>query len=86
MRKRRATSASHPDEYDGVLFAARVTAGRSVLGWIQTALGKKTAITQRAVHRIKSGAVRSRKATMVLIDKAFDEAGLKFGSKRMRLR
>jgi predicted transcriptional regulator len=78
MRKRRTTSASHPDEHDRVLFAARVRAGRAVLGGTQTALGKKTAITQRAVHRIEAGAVQSRIATMVRIDKTFNEAGLKF--------
>jgi ribosome-binding protein aMBF1 (putative translation factor) len=78
MGKPRATSAAHPDESEGVLFAARVRAGRAVLGWSQTALGKKTAITQRAIHRIEAGAVQSRKATMVRIDKAFDKAGLKF--------
>jgi predicted transcriptional regulator len=78
MRKRRTTSASHADEHDQALFAARVRAGRAVLGWSQTALGKKTAVTQRAIHRIEAGAVRSRKATMVRIDKAFDKAGLKF--------
>jgi predicted transcriptional regulator len=61
-----------------VLFAARVRAGRAVLGWTQAALGKKTAITQRAVHRIEAGAVQSRTATMVRIDKTFNEAGLKF--------
>jgi len=32
----------------------------------------------RAVHRIEAGAVRSRIATMVRIDKTFNEAGLKF--------
>jgi DNA-binding XRE family transcriptional regulator len=78
MRRRRATSASHADEYDRALFAARVRAGRAVLGWSQTALGKKAGITQRAVHRIEAGAVQSREATTARIDKAFNEAGLEF--------
>jgi ribosome-binding protein aMBF1 (putative translation factor) len=78
MRKRNVTSASHPDEHDREVFAARVRAGRAILGWSQTALGKKARITQRAVHRIEIGAVQSREATVARIDKAFNEAGLTF--------
>jgi ribosome-binding protein aMBF1 (putative translation factor) len=51
MRKRRATSASHPDEHERVLFAARVRAARAVLGWSQTELARRTAVTQRAMGR-----------------------------------
>lgn len=78
MPKRRATSATHPAKHDQELFAARVRAGRAVLGWSQTALGKKAAITQRGVHCIEVGSVQSREATMARIDKAFNEAGLTF--------
>jgi DNA-binding XRE family transcriptional regulator len=67
-----------PAEADRVAFAARVRAGRAVLGWSQTALAKKAAITQRAVHRIEKGAVRPRQATVLQIDRAFNEGGLKF--------
>jgi DNA-binding XRE family transcriptional regulator len=77
MRKRTERS-SRPDEPGRVLFAARVRAGRAVPGWTQTALCKKTSITQRAVHGIEAGAVQSRIATVVRVDKTFNEAGLKF--------
>lgn len=40
------------------LFAAQIRAGLAVLGWSQTDLGERTAVTQRAIYRIEDGATQ----------------------------
>ena len=78
MRKRKATSASHPDERDWVLFAARVRAARAVLGWSQTELARRTAVTQRAIYCIEQNIVQPRMQTEERIIEVFTDAGLRF--------
>jgi predicted transcriptional regulator len=63
---------------DLVQFAAEVRAGRAVLGWSQTELATRTAVTQRAIHRIEQNMVRPRKQTEERIIEAFAEAGVRF--------
>jgi predicted transcriptional regulator len=53
-------------------------AGRAVLGWSQTELGKKARVTQRAIYRLEKAAVRARHLTQVRINKAFEDAGIGF--------
>ena len=48
---------------DLVQFAAEIRAGRAVLGWSQTELAKRTAVTQRAIYCIEQNNVRPRTQT-----------------------
>jgi ribosome-binding protein aMBF1 (putative translation factor) len=61
-------------------FAAKIRAGRAVLGWSQTELGKRIGITQRAIYRIEDGATVPRQLTRLRIEKAFNDAGIEFVS------
>jgi predicted transcriptional regulator len=61
-----------------VQFAAEVRAARAVLGWSQTELAKRTAVTQRAIYCIEQNVVQPRKQTEERIIEAFTDAGLRF--------
>jgi transcriptional regulator with XRE-family HTH domain len=43
-----------------VQFAAEIRAGRAVLGWSQTELAKRTAVTQRAIYCVEQNIVQYR--------------------------
>ena len=79
MSKRRKGRPSTDREMpDLVQFAAEVRAGRAVLGWSQTKLARRTAVTQRAIYRIEKGVVLPREKTKSNILKTFSDAGLRF--------
>ena len=78
MPKRRKRAPSTDREYDLLQFAAQVRAGRAVLGWSQTELARRTAVTQRAIYRVEKGVVRPREKTKSNILKTFSDAGLHF--------
>jgi ribosome-binding protein aMBF1 (putative translation factor) len=79
MRKRRKRAPSKEREMsDLVQFAAEIRAARAVLGWSQTELAKRTAVTQRAIHCIEQNIVRPRTQTEERIIEAFTDAGLRF--------
>jgi predicted transcriptional regulator len=59
-------------------FAAEVRAARAVLGWSQTELAKRTAVTQRAIYCIEQNIVQPRKQTEERIIETFTDAGLRF--------
>ncbi len=63
---------------DLMQFAAEVRAGRAVLGWSQTELARRTALTQRAIHRIERNIVRPKEQTEKRIIEVFTGAGLQF--------
>ena len=63
---------------DLVQFAAEIRAGRAVLGWSQTELARRTAVTQRAIYCIEQNIVQPRKQTEERIIEAFTDAGLRF--------
>jgi transcriptional regulator with XRE-family HTH domain len=63
---------------DLVQFAAEVRAARAVLGWSQTELARRTAVTQRAIYCIEQNIVQPRKQTEERIIEAFTDAGLRF--------
>ena len=48
---------------DLLQFAAEIRAGRAVLGWSQTELARRTAVTQRAIYCIEQNNVRPRTQT-----------------------
>ncbi len=63
---------------DLLQFAAEVRAGRAVLGWSQTELARRTAVTQRAIYCVEQNIVRPRKQTEARIVEVFSDAGLQF--------
>jgi predicted transcriptional regulator len=63
---------------DLVQFAAEVRAARAVLGWSQTELARRTAVTQRAIYCIERNTVQPRMQTEERIIEAFTKAGLRF--------
>jgi DNA-binding XRE family transcriptional regulator len=71
-------SSSRPTETERLLFAAKVRASRAVLGWSQTELGRRTGITQRAVHFIEKGLTQPRNLTKQQIEASFAEVDLVF--------
>ena len=77
LRRKRRLSTDR-EVSDLVQFAAEIRAGRAVLGWSQTKLARRTAVTQRAIYRIEKGVVRPREKTESNILKTFSDAGLRF--------
>src|SRR6516165_836238 len=77
-KRRKRRSSADREMSDRVQFAAEVRAGRAVLGWSQTDLARRTAVTQRAIHCIEQNVVRPRKQTEERIIEAFAKAGLQF--------
>jgi DNA-binding XRE family transcriptional regulator len=69
-------------ETDRLVFAAKVRAGRAVLGWSQTELGKRIGVAQRTIHLIEKAMTTARRRTQEEIDKAFRDAGLVFRSSK----
>ena len=59
-------------------FAAKVRAGRAVLGWSQTDLARRTGLSQRSVYRLELAAVDVRRSTAVCIETVFAESGIQF--------
>ena len=77
-KRRKRISSADREMSDLVQFAAEIRAGRAVLGWSQTELARRTAVTQRAIHSIEQKIVRPRKQTEARIIEAFADAGLRF--------
>lgn len=63
---------------DRAQLAAKVRAGRAILGWSQSDLGEKTGLSQRSINRLELGAVDVRRSTALLIEDAFRDAGVRF--------
>jgi DNA-binding XRE family transcriptional regulator len=79
MSKRRKRGPSTERKMsDLVQFAAEVRAARAVLGWSQTELAKRTAVTQRAIYCIEQNIVQPRMQTEEHIIEVFTDAGLRF--------
>src|SRR5215469_14899962 len=79
MSKRRKRAPWREREMsDLVQFAAEIRAGRAVLGWSQTELARRTAVTQRAIYCIQQNIVQPRMQTEQRIIEAFAKAGLQF--------
>src|SRR5215467_4263402 len=78
MPRRRKHRPSRDRNMNLVQFAAEVRAARAVLGWRQTELARRTAVTQRAIYCIEQNIVRPRMQTEERIIEAFTDAGLRF--------
>ena|SRR6516165_7909809 len=77
-KRRKRISSADREMSDLVQFAAEIRAGRAVLGWSQTELARRTAVTQRAIYCIEQNIARPRKQTEERIIEAFAKAGLQF--------
>src|SRR6516165_4344837 len=75
-RRKRAPSTDR--NMNLVQFAAEVRAARAVLGWSQTELARRSAVTQRAIYCIEQNIVQPRKQTEERIIEAFAKAGVQF--------
>ena len=60
------------------IFAAKVRAARSLLGWSQTQFATRLGMTQRAVCKIEQADVTVRKSTEDAISSLFYSLGLQF--------
>src|SRR6516225_8352648 len=78
MPKRRKHRPSRDRNMNLVQFAAEVRAARAVLGWSQTELARRSAVTQRAIYCIEQNIVQPRKQTEERIIEAFAKAGVQF--------
>lgn len=63
---------------DRAQLAAKVRAGRAILGWSQSELGERTGLSQRSINRLELGIVDVRRSTAFLIEAAFREFGIRF--------
>src|SRR6516162_4800814 len=77
-KRRKRRSSADRETSDLVQFAAEIRAARAVLGWSQTELATRTAVTQRAIYCIEQNIVQPRKQTEERIIEAFTDAGLRF--------
>jgi ribosome-binding protein aMBF1 (putative translation factor) len=59
-------------------FAAKVRAGRAILGWSQTELGRRAGLSQRSIYRLEMAAVDIRRSTVVALETVFASAGIDF--------
>jgi len=59
-------------------FAAKVRAGRAVLGWSQTELGRRVGLTQRAIHKLESGSTEPRRKTIEAIEEIWRDQNIQF--------
>jgi len=80
-RSKRGSSTDR-ETSDLVQFAAEVRAGRAVLGWSQTELANRTAVTQQAIYCIARNIVQTRKQTEDRITEALTDAGIDSTAKR----
>ena len=57
---------------------AQCRAARGLLGWSQQDLAAKAGISQFAVHQLEAGSTRPRRATLDVVRRAFEHAGVEF--------
>ncbi|MCA9720082.1 MAG: helix-turn-helix transcriptional regulator [Myxococcales bacterium] len=53
-------------------------AARALLGWTQTDLADRARVTQNTITQFESGATSPRRATLAVIQQAFEAAGIQF--------
>jgi transcriptional regulator with XRE-family HTH domain len=58
--------------------AAQCRAARGLIGWSQQELAKNAGIGTVAVHQLESGTSQPRRATLDVIRRAFEKAGVEF--------
>ena len=58
--------------------AAQCRAARGLIGWSQQELAKNAGVGTVAVHQLESGTSQPRRATLDVIRRAFEKAGVEF--------
>ena len=58
--------------------SAQCRAARGLLGWSQLDLAKQSGVGTVAIHQLESGASQPRRATLDVIRRAFEMAGVEF--------
>ena|SRR5689334_21346772 len=62
-------------------FAAKVRAGRAVLGWSQTELARRVGLTQRAIHKLETGNTEPRRKTIEVLEEIWREQNIQFNNR-----
>jgi predicted transcriptional regulator len=57
---------------------AQCRAARGLIGWSQQALAKNAGIGTVAVHQLEAGTTQPRRATLEVVRRAFEAAGVEF--------
>jgi transcriptional regulator with XRE-family HTH domain len=61
-----------------MISAAQCRAARGLIGWSQQELAKNAGVGTVAVHQLESGTSQPRRATLDVIRRAFEKAGVEF--------
>lgn len=62
-------------------FAAKVRAGRAVLGWSQTELARRVGLTQRAIHKLEKGDTEPRRKTVEALEEIWRHQNIQFNDR-----
>src|SRR6478752_7451549 len=62
-------------------FAAKVRAGRAVLGWSQTELARRVGLTQRAIHKLEIGDTEPRRKTVEVLEEIWRHQNIQFNNR-----
>jgi transcriptional regulator with XRE-family HTH domain len=61
-----------------MISSAQCRAARGLLGWSQIDLAKQSGVGTVAIHQLESGSSQPRRATLDVIRRAFELAGVEF--------
>jgi predicted transcriptional regulator len=61
-----------------VITPSQCRAARGLLGWNQEDLATKAGVSQVTVHQLEAGVTQPRRATLDVIRRAFENAGVEF--------
>lgn len=61
-----------------VITPSQCRAARGLLGWNQEDLATRAGVSQVTVHQLEAGSTQPRRATLDVIRRAFEKAGVEF--------
>jgi transcriptional regulator with XRE-family HTH domain len=61
-----------------MLSSAQCRAARGLLGWSQQDLARESGVGTVAIHQLENGTSQPRRATLDVIKRAFEKAGVEF--------
>jgi transcriptional regulator with XRE-family HTH domain len=64
--------------FDTMITSAQCRAARGLIGWSQQQLAKSAGVGTVAVHQLESGTSQPRLATLDVVRRAFEAAGVEF--------
>jgi transcriptional regulator with XRE-family HTH domain len=65
---------------------AQIRGARGLLDWSQAELSRRTGISTTSIGNIESGHTQARESTLTIIRKAFEDSGIEFVEKGLRLK